>query len=173
MNKAKKNAIIVCLALFVGVAVAWFAYGLLNPLPREYFIFENIEECEGLIPDDQSDVKIDRHDAPNTDKDLKDLPCSDFFGMKFESDTLEYEIFAYEFEDSDSALKYYTNVTGKSHEKTLPSDEEKPLLSASQGMFSYRVIVVSQNRAYKLIAPNKYIDEINSLLSEVFSQKLP
>ena len=168
MNKTKKNAVVVCIACLVGVAIAWFVYTLFNPLPNEYFLFQEIEECEGLIPDNQSDAKIERYDLPSGDKDLMALPYYAFFGMKLESDEMEYEIFAYEFEDSDSALQYYENVTGKSN---VQWDEEKPLLSATKGMFSYRVIVVSQNRAYKLIAPNRYVDEVHEVLAKAFSQK--
>ena len=95
--------------------------------------------------------------------------------MDYKSDSLQYEIFAYEFEDSDSALKYYVNVTGQtSYEKKLPLDDtdENKLLSASSGMSSYRLIVVYKNMAYQIIAPKQYKSELHGLLSSTFSIKI-
>jgi len=163
----KRSPLVVCPILFAIVVVVVLTYMFLNPLPIEYYIFENIEECENLIPQDQSNINIDRYDTPIADKDLKGLPYCDFFGMEYESDTLEYKIFAYEFENSDSAMKYYLNVTGKADYGINEKD-----FSASKGMLSYRVIVIYQNKVYQLIAPNRYVDEVSKLLAETFSQRI-
>ncbi len=170
----KKRPLLIAILLLVSI-IGLLTYMFLNPRPNEYYIFQNIEECEDLIPHNQSGINIDRYDTPTADKDLKGLTYCNFFGMSFESDTLKYKIFAYEFENSDSALKYYVNVTGqKSYEKNLPLNEEEDnkLLLASQGMSTYTVVVISKNKAYKLIAPNQYVDEISKLLAETFSQKI-
>ena len=171
----KKLPIIVCLVLFVGIVIGALTYMFHHPSTHEYFIFQNLEECELLIPANQSDADIDRYDSPDADKSLKGIPFNDFWGMKLQSDALEYEIFAYEFADSDSALKYYVNVTGqKSYEKKLPleSEDENKFLSASKGMTSYRIVAVYQNKAYQIIVPKQYAEEINELLASTFSQKL-
>jgi hypothetical protein len=55
---------------------------------------------------------------------------------------------------------------------SLDEQEDNRLFSASKGSFSCRIVVVYQNRAYRLSMPNKYIDEIYVLLSDVFSQKV-
>ena len=109
------------------------------------------------------------------DKNLKNLSYESFFGMNFHSNELEYEIFAYEFVDSDSALKYYINVTGQnSYEKELPLDDsdENKRLSSSKGMSSYRLIAVHQNKAYVIVAPKQYEDVINKMLTTTFSFQL-
>ena len=95
--------------------------------------------------------------------------------MSYESEKLKFEIFAYEFEDADSALRYYINVTGqKSYEQKLPlsSYDENKLLSASSGMFSYSLIVVYKNMAYQINAPKQYKNEIIEMLSTTFSIKV-
>ena len=141
----------------------------------EYYIFDEIGECDNLIPSDSTDIKIEIYDTASKDKDLQDLSYNDFFAMHYKSDSLQYEIFAYEFEDSDSALKYYVNVTGQtSYEKKLPLDDtdENKLLSASSGMSSYRLIVVYKNMAYQIIAPKQYKSELHDLLSSTFSIKI-
>lgn len=146
-----------------------------SSLTNEYFIFQNIEECELLIPEEQSQIDVNRYDSPDNDTNSKGLSFNSFWGMKFQSDSLKYEIFAYEFVDSNSALKYYVNVTGQhSYEKKLPlnSQDENKLLSASKGMSSYRIVAVYQNKAYLIMAHKQYEDEINKLLANTFSQKI-
>ena len=175
MNKKRLAPTVLCLILFAVVGIVLLTYMTLNPLTREYFIFQNIEECELLIPTDHSNAEIIRYDSPSKDKKLKGLPYNNFWAVKFESDTLEYEIFAYEFVDSDSALKYYINVTGKnSYEKNLPlkSEDENKLFCASRGMFFYEIVVIYQNKAYQIIVPNRYEDEVNNLLATAFSQQI-
>ena len=143
--------------------------------PSEYFIFQNINECEQLIPSDQSNLIIDRYASPEKDKNLKELSYKSFWGIKFHSNELEYEIFAYEFVDSNSALQYYINVTGQSsYEKELPlSDgDENKRLSSSKGMSSYRLIAVYQHKAYVIVAPKQYEEAINKLLATTFSYQL-
>ena len=171
-KKTPTIVVIIICAIFVVGPFVWMFF---NPLPVEYYIFQDIEECENLIPTEQTDANVKRYDTPSRDKHLKSLPYDEFFGIKFKSNKLEYEIFAYEFQDMDSALNYYINVTGqKSYEKNLPlnEQEENKLFLASRGLTQYEVIVLFNNKAYKLTAPAKYDDEISDLLKNTFSQKV-
>ena len=173
---SKKNIpVFICFGVILLFIVGFIVYMLNYFSPNEYFIFQNINECEQLVPAEQSDFAIERYNVPDEDRNLKELPYKSFWGMKFDSDELEYEIFAYEFVDSDSALKYYINVTGQnSYEKELPlsQDDDNRRLSASKGMFSYRLVVVYQNKAYLVIAPKQYGDAIDKLLADTFSYQL-
>ena len=156
--------------------IAGIVDAIFNPLPGEYYIFEDIEACESLISAEKTSAAFERYETPKNDKKVKDLHYLEFFGGKYKSDELKYEIFAYEFEDSDSALRYYVNETRNTvYLKKLPLDKEDEnyLLSATSGSFRFDMIVVSGSRAYRLSAPSKYIAEIHELLSCVFSEKLP
>ena len=166
------------LPAFIGLGItilciAGFAlYMMKCSTPNPYFIFQNIDECERLIPSDQSKLTIERYASPGKDSNLKGLSYNAFWGMEFRSSDLKYEIFAYEFVDSNSALKYYINVTGQtSYEKELPLNEryENKRLSSSKGMSSYRLIAVYQNKAYVIVAPKQYEDIINKMLASTFS----
>ncbi|MBQ7968442.1 MAG: hypothetical protein IJ292_01285 [Clostridia bacterium] len=177
MKKHKKSFIIilVCASIIFIFIVGFIIYMLKYFSPSEYFIFQNINECERLIPTEQSDLTIERYTSPDKDKYLKDLSYKDFWGMKLLSNELEFEIFAYEFVDSDSALKYYINVTRQnSYKKELPlsTDNDNKRLSSSKGMFVYRLVVVYQNKAYLVVAPSQYDDAINKLLSDTMTYKL-
>lgn len=168
----------------VSVSVIIFAiifvivfFDMAVPLPKNYYIFQDIEECERLFPADlpNSNIMVEKYDTPTKDKGVKDLSYTAFFGMKYKSDTLKYEIFAYEFESSDAALQYFVNVTGKtSYKDRLPLDENdtNTLFSVTKG-FSTRIVIVSQNRAYKVNVPNKYLNALTEKLWENFSQEIP
>ena len=170
----KKLPIIAVPILFIVIVVTSLTYMFFNsPLPDDYYIFQNIEECENLISTDVDIECFSEYDLPSNDKDLDDLSYNKFWGGKFKSDSLKYEIFAYEFEDNDSALQYYANVSGGGKNIDLSYQEKhNGLFLASSGMTSYELVVISQNRAYKLIAPNRYIDEVSELLCKTFSQKI-
>ena len=60
------------------------------------------------------------------------------------------------------------------YKKELPlsQDDDNRRLSASKGMFSYRLVVVYQNKAYLVIAPTQYGDAIEKLLADTFSYQL-
>ena len=171
MNKKKLPITIyrlLVLIIFVGSGVAFFIRVYRHPVFNELFIFQDIAECERLIPDDQSKFNMERYDSPTRDKKLKDLQYNEFFGMKFQSDTLKYEIFAYEFIDAESALKYFNNVTGKN----MKMPDENKNFTSSQGMSSCELIVTYQNRAYCIFSSAQYAEDLDQLLASTFSQKL-
>lgn len=173
---SKKNLPILLGLIVAFLLIAGFViYMLIFSSPNEYFIFQTIDECEQLISTDQTDLLIERYASPEKDKNLKELSYESFFGMKFHSNEMEYEIFAYEFVDSNSALKYYINVTGQSsYEKELPlsDDKENKRLSSSKGKSSYRLIAVYQDKAYVIVAPKQFEEAINKLLGTTFSCQL-
>lgn len=172
---SKKLPILLGLIVVFLLIAGFVIYMLIFSSPNEYFIFQTIDECEQLIPTDQTDLLIERYTSPEKDTNLKGLSYESFFGMNIHSNEVEYEIFAYEFVDSNSALKYYISVTGQnSYEKELPlsDDNENRRLSTSMGMSSYRLIAVYQNKAYVIVAPKQFEEAINKLLSTTFSCKL-
>ena len=176
MFNPKKNTIIVVSIVFVILIVFTIQiFSSLTQTPDNFYIFNSISECEKLISVDKSNINVEIYDDNNKDENSKGLLYNGFFGMNYESEELKYEIFAYEFEDANSALKYYVNVTGqKNYENKLPlsSSDENKLLSASSGMFSYRLIVVCKNMAYQINAPKQYKNAIIELLSTIFSIKV-
>lgn len=175
MHFKKKLPAFIGLGITILCIVGFALYMMKCSTPNPYFIFQNIDECERLIPSDQSKLTIERYASPDKDSNLKGLSYNAFWGMEFHSSDLKYEIFAYEFVDSNSALKYYINVTGQnSYKKELPlnDDNENKRLSSSKGTLSYRLIAVFQNKAYVIFAPQQYEDAINKMLATAFSFQL-
>ena len=138
---------------------------LLNGL-TEIYVFADIAECEGIAELDYPNATVTRRDTPDGDKKLKGLAYESFYSAKFVADGMEFEIFAYEFVDSETAQAYFKNVTGKG----LESEQN---FSSSTGLIKYRLCVLDGNLAYTLTAPNKYADEIEqNILPSLFSKKI-
>lgn len=172
----KERPIGIYIIIIIGLIIGAVTNIMNRNITTDYYIFENIDQCEELTPPGMTDVNIERYGTPAADKDRGKLKYDDFFGMNYLSDELEFEIFAYEFPDSDTALKYFVNVSGMdSYEKRLPlaADDENNLFFSTKGMFRYTIVIVHQNKAYKLNAPNSCEDELDELLSSVFSYKMP
>lgn len=169
-----RKKVIVCFAcILLLICLVFFVLHALNTSSgNEYFIFNTLTECENLIPTDETDVTVVRYTIPSCDKDIEGLSYRSFFGMKLQSDALKYEIFAYEFDDAESALAYGIRASGR-YDYKVPEDQESKFWSLSRGTTSVHIVVAFRNKAYQLNAPSEYTDEIKKLLAEVFSQKLP
>ena len=175
MTHNKKLLTCICVSVIFALIIGFVVYVFNFSEPPEFYIFQSIDECERLIPTEHSDYAVEKYNSPDKDKELKNLSYEKFWGMNYESDDLKYEIFAYEFKDSDSALRYFINVTGKDlFEKDLPlsDDDKNEYYSSSKGMFSYDVVVVCQNKAYRLTAPVQYANDIKDLLKNTFTYQL-
>lgn len=133
---------------------------------NDYYIFSNISECNNFEINKDEDAKITYYTTPEKDSNLKDLEYDSFFGAKYLSLDIEFEIFAYEFKDSNSAKKYFNNVTGKN------SEELDTNFSASMGMTSYRLVIIDFKKAYIVQGPSSNAEAIQDFLKENFTVKI-
>ena len=143
--------------------------------PTYMSIFQDLDECKLLKSYEQTAATIDEYLDPKVDKSYKGLEYQSFWGMKYESATLEYEIFAYEFTNKDNALKYYIDVTGDdNYADRIPlKDSDKNILWLKT--FSdneYEIIVIEGNKAYRILSSNLLIDAVDKMLSDIFSVKV-
>lgn len=144
-------------------------------LPTYMFIFQNLDECKQLKSYEQADAEIVEYLDPNLDESYKGLEYRSFWGMKYQSANLEYEIYAYEFTSKDNALKYYIDVTDddKYAERLPVEDSDRNALgSKTDGEDLYQITVIEGNKAYRLLSSNLQIDAIDEMLSKVFSVKI-
>lgn len=134
-------------------------------LPIYMYIFEDLNECKQLMSHEQALLEINEYHNPSVDENYSGLEYDAFWGMKYRSENIEYEIFAYEFADNDGALQYYTNVTGRT------ADSGKTRLGSKTYGWNgeCRVVVVDGNKAYTLVSSASLIHKIEEMLSAVFS----
>ncbi|MBQ2972148.1 MAG: hypothetical protein IJE16_06335 [Ruminococcus sp.] len=135
-----------------------------NRVP-DIYIFENISECENIEEYKSDDAVVTTYDTPNADKNFDDLEYDSFYASSYESDELDFEIFVYEFVDSDSAKEYFSKETGI-------EPVYSTMFLASGGMTKYDIIVIDESRAYYAETSKEDEEDLNLFLSRVFSKKL-
>jgi hypothetical protein len=77
------------------------------------YIFNDISECENISFLKYENSILYRYENPSADTYLRKLSYVEYFAARYESNELEFEIFAYVFENSETAMQYFENVTGK------------------------------------------------------------
>lgn len=136
-----------------------------GPGIMDFYIFSDIDECNNIEAFKSEDATITIYDSPDLDKNLGDLAYNDFFAAYYDSNELKFEIFAYEFVDSDSAKKYFERETG------IETDISTRFL-ASGGIKTYNVIVIDDCNAYCANTSQKDSEDLKLFLGEIFSKKI-
>lgn len=179
MKKKNASKLTLSLLLVAGVLAAlfylpvWLYYDL--PISEEHFVFQTLEECEQLLTYEAADSPIVHYTEASADKNADALSYEEFFGFSYQSDTMKYEMFAYVFKDKESALRYFVNRTGMTvylKNIPLPEDDSNCIYWAFVKLGTYQLAVVSGNRAYYLEAPARYVQTIDAMLAEVFSERV-
>lgn len=145
--------------LFVSVVREKIEY----PNGRSFYIFSDISDCEKL--EEYDGVEVKKHDTPKKDKYLKDLKYERFYAGKISSEDFEFDIFAYEFSDEESAKKYYDNVTGVDIERN-------PAYLSSWGSFSGKLVVIHGKNAYILHTSTNNRNQVLDFIHEIFTVKI-
>lgn len=154
--------LVVVLLLFVSFSLMLSACGTLSP---DVYMFNDLEECRNMAADESIQMYLSIYESPEKDKHVKGLEYVDFFACYYESDDLEFELFAYQFEEADASKEYFASVVGR--QCTYDTDFLK-----SAGMLSYKGIVISGNMAYTVYSKPSSENKLNELLGDWFTQKV-
>ena len=142
------SVIILIGVIFIPVLIKSISDSICFPEEIGSCIFSDISECERFEEYDNVDVK--KYDNPEMDKNIKDLDYVKFYSAEISCLDFEFEIFAYEFRNIESAQTYFENVTGKE----VSANTE---FSSSFGPLSGRRIVIDGKNAYVIYCSS--IDE--------------
>ena len=148
-------------AVFVLCILCFFSLISCNFARFNYYIFDDISECENITKTEYTNAKLSRYDTPINDNNLGNLEYLEFFGGCFSSDEIEFEIFAYEFKNTETTKQYFKNVTGKS------TKLDSTYLHSSG--FGTRLIVTRFESAYVVTMSNLDEKEVLKALEKVFS----
>ena len=153
--------------LIISIILIAFCSGLCSCIPKEpiCYIFEDISECENIEKLKSEDAVVTVYDSPDSDKNLGDLQYDDFYCASYKSNNLDFEIFAYDFVDSDSAKEYYNKET------KLGCDSDATF-HTSKGMSLYDIIALEYDKVYIAKSSAKDSDDLNSFLNKVFSKRI-
>ena len=161
----KKNALIAAIIivsivfLLTAIGIGTSMFNMFKHLDTPIPMFANIEECSAL----DADGKFTPYSDVSNDSHIQNLPYTAFFAGQYKDDAVKFEIFAYEFPDTESARAYFQNITGKASENMTHN------YSLSDGMFGGRLAVFQDHRAYIVSCSYNMIWEIVAVLEEIFS----
>ena len=144
------------------VGVMLFLCGCMATI--DIHIFEDIQQCEGILENTEG-ATVEVLEDPSTDRRLKKLTYTAFWGCKYKSSTMSFTLYAYEFEDTAAANNYFAYVTGKTNEREWT-------YSTSAGMNQYRHIVIDGTKAYCLYTLTSDKDDVLALINSVFTKEL-
>lgn len=133
-------------------------------LKIDVHMFSDIEECNNIVSSKENEAQINYLSAEE-DKNSKDLKYEEFFGCKYICEELSFEIFAYSFSNSELAMDYFKNVTGK-------KNDPNPTFSDNSGGKFFNRVVVSDNKVYNVRCGKKCKESVIDFLNGVFSIEL-
>ena len=137
-------------------------YGFQKIDQTEYRIFADIAECEQIVSNKPDGAQIEVYETAEKDKYLRNLEYEAFFGAKYASSEMRFQLFAYDFADSETARAYFEAVTGK--DGALITD-----VLAESGLFSSDLIVRVDDKAYRVKMPSGYTRRVTDYLNEIFT----
>ena len=161
----RKNILIACagIVLLLAIVQAFSSFSGISDM--DVYIFQDINECKRLELLDYKNSEIEYYQVSEDENYSLEMIAEKFYGIRFVSDELKFDLFAYEFENGEDAKEYFRRATGKKEEL------DRNFL-VSSGLLSYKVIAINENKAYIASTSNKYSGELQTLLSEIFSVKL-
>jgi len=126
------------------------------------YIFSDIVECNNLESNKSNAANVITLDSVDDDPNLNELEYNEFYAIKYESQDMKFEIFAYEFTNRENAKSYFES----SAKRDCVSSRD---FYVSTTLISYTVRVLDGERAYILYSKPKYKEAIDKYLSEAFS----
>ena len=136
-----------------------------GPKDFEVYIFSDLSECRTIEIEKPDGVQVTSYDSPAGDPYIKELIYNDYYACNYSSDEVRFDLFAYEFPDQATAQEYFKNATGKDTTKAVN-------FSDSQGLTTYRRVVISNNLAYSVLAKASDADASIEIINKVFSEKI-
>ena len=131
----------------------------------DIYIFSDLSECQAIETSKSADATVTIHATPDKDKHIRNLTYRDFYACTYSSPKMQFTLFAYEFPDSETALKYYSRAANKSPD--YPND-----FSGSYGFLKFEKAVICDNFAYYIYGSPLDDKEVSNFLNSIFSKKL-
>lgn len=132
-------------------------------LPGNIRIFGDFNEC--YVIEDQQYEHIVIYDSPEEDIYIKELAYEKFYGCEVKSNDFQFQFFAYQFYNNESAQEYFTTVTGK--DVNLSTN-----YSLSSGMRLYSGVVIDDEKAYLLKCHKDHAVAATNFLNNIFTKEI-
>lgn len=150
---------IVCLVLLLVLCAILTAC---DGVQNEAYMFADISECENIVLNKSEDTEVTVYDTPEKDKNLKDFEYDSFYAVKYKSKEMNFEIFAYDFVDIDTAKNYFEECANR---ECIGNKD----FYISSDLINHTIRAFDEDKAYVLYSRLGYRESVNEFLSNVFS----
>lgn len=155
----------ICLSVILMLLFALFLFTS-SFSPKKIYIFEDMAECEAFRTMSDNNGTFTEYTDRITDDNLSNLSYVSCLSGKYLCDKYNFEIFAYEFENEESARAYFKNCTGKN------TNDLRQNFSLSSGLFRSHLAVLKGTKAYVVSCPTKYVQDVLQVLEKCFSDRI-
>ena len=160
MKTCKKQMLIMLISLSILIILSSCGAKKL-----EVNMFADLSECYAIELLETSDVQITLYDSPIEDEYIGNLEYANYYACHYLSSEVQFDLFAYEFYDQETAKQYFKNVTGKEDDRTVT-------YSDLEGFSSYRRIVISDNSVYSVYTAASDAEAVIEIINQIFSRKI-
>ena len=126
---------------------------------QDFYIFADISECENIKEHVPDKTKLEIYDTPEKDPAIRNIEYKSFYAAKYSSLKMDFEIFAYEFKNSEDLDEYCKN-----RDKYFKMHGMR-----TQGIFYTYICVGDENKIYSLYTKTFDEKEVMEVLKECFS----
>ena len=155
-----KKSLFVLLALWITMM-----FSACSMIDTDYFIFENLAECEQMEEALPEGAQVERADALKMDPSANDLFIRASYAATFTFEGWKFEIAAFEFESEEQAQKYFTAHTGKESGSAVN-------YSALKGASNYRIVAIDGVKGYVAKTAATDSEKLDEWLSANFSLRI-
>ena len=168
----KVSSIILMIVVFmVSLSGCWFedafdAFFYKKTSSQDIYMFENLDELRNMEKSFEKYGQVQSLEAYE-DEFLNNLKFENNYLAKYKCEEFEFEIFAYEFEETNLAKKYYFNIEGK---QIFEDYNVWRLYLNENGNVS--IIALNYSDIYRISYKKTNEKAINELLSKHLSYKI-
>ena len=151
----RKTRLILSIVITLIILILYAFIFLMNQLPKDIKMYADIKDLKEVEFKDFEKTEIDNKD----DQNIKDLSYQEYYGAAYVGKGDTIILYAYIFDDVESAKQYRTNMTGR--------DNYVDVGSSKRDFAVNEMIVVDYEKVYYVKAKNdKIFDEFLENLNQ-------
>lgn len=137
------------------------------PESVDIYMFDEISECQKIISSDLYNFKFVQYNRDEVDRNSGELSYIDCFAGNFESDELNFQIYAFCFENTNCSKQYFKKYANKNTDSETTFQISGGFISNSR-----EIVVIDQEKAYYITVSKCDLEEVLELLSTIFTKQL-
>ncbi len=127
-----------------------------------YCIFSNISEFEIIESEFLNQGEVEKYNDTSKDENIKELQYVAHYAAYYTCEDFEFEIFAYEFENSDASREYHKNVSVET--------DKSVSMHRTVGITQTKLVLIDNTMAYSAFYSNADAEQVEHFFCTAFSK---